>query len=87
MSEEAPGLPSIDQLRWQCRRGMLELDILFESFLDRVYKTLPDSQQRDFVRLLTFTDPVIMAWIMGDERPEEPALEKMVELLKTSSGS
>ena len=86
MKGEESSLPSIDQLRWQCRRGMLELDILFESFLDRVYETLPVGQQRDFVHLLEFPDPLIMAWIMGDDSPEEPSLVKMIGLLRSSSG-
>ena len=86
MSGQAPNLPSVNQLRWQCRRGMLELDILFESFLDGMYETLPDAQKRDFVRLLTFTDPLIMAWIMGDDDPEEPEMEEMIRLLRNSTG-
>ena len=87
MSEAVPGLPSVNQLRWQCRRGMLELDILFDSFLDGSYMTLPDARKRDFVRLLSFADPLIMAWIMGDEKPEEPAIAEMIGLLRNFFGS
>jgi succinate dehydrogenase flavin-adding protein (antitoxin of CptAB toxin-antitoxin module) len=65
---------------------MLELDILFESFLDQTYPTLPVDQKRDFVRLLTFVDPLIMAWVMGDDTPEEPAMAEMIRLLSTSTG-
>ena len=37
------------RLRWQCRRGMLELDLLLSRFLDAAYADLTKQQRRDFV--------------------------------------
>ena len=48
--------PLKEQLRWQCRRGMLELDLLFSRFLDIGYADLTDDERADFVRLLGYQD-------------------------------
>lgn len=36
------------RLRWACRRGMLELDVLFEPFVDQAYDELSEEQKRYF---------------------------------------
>jgi antitoxin CptB len=53
------------RLRWQCRRGMLELEVLLQSFLDRVYPVLAEREQRAFQTLLTYPDPQLLDWLMG----------------------
>ncbi|MFC1339273.1 MAG: hypothetical protein G8D28_09095 [gamma proteobacterium symbiont of Phacoides pectinatus] len=40
------------KLRWQCRRGMLELDYALSEFLEALYPALDEEEQRGFVRLL-----------------------------------
>jgi antitoxin CptB len=64
-------LKNIDRLRWQCRRGMLELDLLLEAFLDQHYPSLSPRLQRHFLQLLDFPDPVIHAWCVTGEAPED----------------
>ena len=53
------------RLQWQCRRGMLELDILLNRFLQQQYTKLTVQQQRDFVALLSVADTELYAWLMG----------------------
>jgi len=72
----------IDRLRWQCRRGMLELDLLLEAFLEKSYPSLSEREQRDFIRLLDAPDPELMAWIMGDETPDDPAIKELMPILR-----
>ena len=40
------------RLRWSCRRGMLELDVLLGNFLEEAYFGLTPSEQELFVKLL-----------------------------------
>jgi len=47
-------LAELNRLRWHCRRGMLELDLLLEGFLDEGYTDLDDDGRRLFARLLDF---------------------------------
>ena len=87
MSPLPPPLPDIERLRWQCRRGMLELDYLLRDFLDCGYGELSDRRKRDFVRLLELADPVLYDWLMGGEAPEEPAMRDLIGLIRARASS
>ena len=65
------------RLKWACRRGMLELDILFMPFVDRAYDDLPEGKKRTFERLLTCQDP----GFMGHEKCEDQELNEMVQFI------
>lgn len=72
------------KLRWQCRRGMLELDILLISFLDKHYDTLNEDEQKVFALFLTEADPDIYLWLMGKELPINPIFQNLVHKLRAS---
>jgi antitoxin CptB len=74
--------PEQRRLQWQCRRGMLELDLLLQDFLDHRYPTLEEAQQRTFERLLAQPDPLIYDWLLGHSTPPEPQLQALVGLLR-----
>ncbi|MCH8500446.1 MAG: succinate dehydrogenase assembly factor 2 [Aliidiomarina sp.] len=69
------------RMRWACRRGMLELDVLFAPFVEEAYDELNDQQQAVFRRLLTCDDPDLFAWFMGHKPCPDPELSAMVELM------
>lgn len=69
------------RLKWACRRGMLELDVLFTPFVDEAYDDLPAKDQRIFERLLTEQDPDLFAWFMGHKTCEDSELNKMVQFI------
>lgn len=60
---------STRRLRWRCRRGLLELDIVFTRFLDERYAKLGAVEQASFERLLEHPDPILLAWLQGQEQP------------------
>jgi len=59
------------QLRWRCRRGMKELDILLTRYLDERYCTAATEEQDAFRYLLEMQDPLIYAYCLGQEPPPE----------------
>lgn len=65
--------PSLRRLRWLCRRGMRELDLLLLSYLDARYEQAPQEEQRAFVALLNEDDPVLWVWVSGAQ-PEPSGL-------------
>ena len=75
-----------NQLIWRCRRGVRELDVLFERFLQSSYPNLTQAEQLAFAKLLEVQDPTIMDWLFGKSIPEDPELHKIVEHLKLLSG-
>lgn len=69
------------RLKWACRRGMLELDVLFIPFVDEAYDQLSDDNKRIFERLLEADDPDLFAWFMGHEKCKDAELDGMVQLI------
>lgn len=55
------------RLRWQCRRGMLELDILLGRFLDEHYTSLPENEKQLFINLLSCNDQELFNWLVKHE--------------------
>lgn len=69
------------RLRWACRRGMLELDVLFMPFVEEAYDNLSKEDKDIFERLLTCQDPELFAWFMGHETCEDKELNAMVQFI------
>jgi len=74
-------LMSKPKLRWACRRGMLELDVLLAPFVEEGYDALSDQQKIDFERLLASDDPDLFAWFMGHDRSKDHAIQALIELI------
>ena len=69
------------RLKWACRRGMLELDVLFIPFVEEAYDDLTAKDQRIFERLLTEQDPDLFAWFMGHNICDDSELNTMVQFI------
>lgn len=76
-----PELMSKPKLRWACRRGMLELDILLAPFVEDGYDALNLEQKQVFEQLLACDDPDLFAWFMGHGKAANPAIQQMVETI------
>jgi antitoxin CptB len=66
------------KLRWRCRRGMRELDMLLTRYVDEEYRTAAPEQQDAFRRLLELQDPVIHAYFLGRETPPDAVLASLI---------
>jgi antitoxin CptB len=76
--------PDVGKLRWRCRRGMKELDILLTRYVDERYGAAPPEEQQAFQRLLETQDPEIYAYCLGQEPP--PAhLAALIERITANS--
>lgn len=67
------------RLKWACRRGMLELDVLFTPFVETGFADLNEEKKRVFERLLTCDDPDLYAWFMGHQACDDKELAEMVQ--------
>jgi len=68
-------------LRWRCRRGMKELDVLLTRYLDRDYYNVPAPQRKAFELLLDMSDPDILDYILGRKLPENRELALVIARL------
>ena len=74
----------VGKLRWRCRRGMKELDILLTRYVDERYAAAQPEEQQAFQLLLETQDPVIYAYCLGQEPP--PAhLAALIERITANS--
>ncbi|OMH38374.1 succinate dehydrogenase assembly factor 2 [Motiliproteus sp. MSK22-1] len=71
----------IKRLGWHCRRGMLELDVLLAPFLDQRFRSLPYEDQQRFEKLIECEDQDIFAWVMRNSEPEDPELQRIVNVI------
>lgn len=74
----------INKLKWRCHRGMLELDLILQSFLEKEYMNLSPSLQADFEKLLEIEDTELYAWLMGLERPQSHEFNKILSIIGAS---
>ena len=68
----------VSRLRWQCRRGMRELDQLLVGYLERSYAGAGDDEKAAFQQLLTLPDPELASYFLGRELPEDAVIAKAV---------
>ncbi|MEW6330900.1 MAG: succinate dehydrogenase assembly factor 2, partial [Pseudomonadota bacterium] len=71
-----------DRLRWRCRRGLLELDVVLKDFLDRRYPGLTPGEQDAFETLLTMPDETLLAYVQGKQNPPEKELMQLVHKIR-----
>ena len=69
---------SRDRLRWKCRRGLLELDLVFE----RIVPTLKDDEVAPFTALLDLADNHLWDVVAGRTDDYDPGLKPIVARLR-----
>lgn len=69
------------KLRWHCRRGMRELDMLLLSYLEQDYPTASSTEQAAFAALLDLEDPVLYGYLLGRSAPDDAATVAVVRRL------
>ena len=70
------------RLKWQCRRGMRELDLLLEEFLENRYEKLSPSARDIFSRLLDCPNEDLMKWLVEGGSPQDEQLAGIVEQIR-----
>lgn len=78
---EAAQQARLSRLRWHCRRGMRELDVLFMTYFEQRYPTATQADQQAFELLLELQDPQILAYLTGREIPERKEIAHAIQQL------
>jgi len=74
--------PDLGALRWRCRRGMRELDLLLEGHLARHGALMNDVALACFERLLEQTDMDLYHWFTGRGRPTDAPLAALIDTIR-----
>lgn len=74
------------RLRWQCRRGMLELDLMLESFVEQCYADLPVKTKKAFHQLLNCQDQILLDYLMGQDVPTDKDVADVAKQVRDAAG-
>ena len=76
------GSPDTGRLRWRCRRGMKELDVLLVRWLEGPGRLAEAGELALFTRLLELPDPELAAYLLRDEVPVDPDLAALAAIIR-----
>ncbi len=79
-------MSELSRLRWLCRRGMKELDVVMSRYLERDYPGASANEQERFRRLLELTDPELFDLLLGRSECDDPDFARLLRSLREHSG-
>jgi antitoxin CptB len=71
------------RLRWRCRRGLKELDVLLERFARTRLYSASHAERAAFEELLALSDPDLAGYLLGEEVPRQAAMAQLVAAIRT----
>ena len=72
----------LERMRWHCRRGMLELDLMLARVLERDFASFTPRELDLFEQLLAMEDTTLFDTLQGIEQPTDPELKQLVEKIR-----
>ena len=73
----------MNRLRWSCRRGLLENEVVLERFLQAHAALLEGERLSAFKILLEYSDDRLWSLVSGRSECGDPALGEVVRLLRS----
>ena len=75
-------MKELERIRWRCRRGLLELDIVLGRFVEQHYAGLGEAQQAAFDVLLDMPDTVLWDMIAGRREAAQSEAKALLEKIR-----
>ena len=72
----------LSRLRWLCRRGMKELDVMLEAFLAENATTLENGDLPELEAFLATEDDLLWDWLQKRRLPQQPEWRSLVFLIR-----
>ena len=73
---------ALNRLRWRCRRGMLENDLVLTRFLDSRGDRITDAELAALESMLEMSDNDLWEMLSGRQEPADAALVPLLERLR-----
>jgi antitoxin CptB len=80
-------MSELSRLRWLCRRGMKELDVVVTAYLDEHYAKASSEEQRQFRELLEMADPDVYGLLLGRDTAADPRMQQLIDFLRGMSSA
>ena len=68
-------------LKWQCRRGMRELDDLLLNYLQQKYGQAADADKQAFRTILQLPDPELVGYLLNNKPPADELQRVIANIL------
>jgi antitoxin CptB len=75
---------TLERLKWRSRRGLLELDLVFERFWAGAGGELDSPEAAALERLLLLPDNDLLDLVMGRAASTDAGLSRMIEKLRAA---
>ncbi|MFN0039148.1 MAG: succinate dehydrogenase assembly factor 2 [Burkholderiales bacterium] len=75
-------MADLDRIRWRCRRGLLELDLVLSKFLEERFDSLTDIQKEKFVQLINNSDNDLWDLISKRKSVVNHEFQEIIEILQ-----
>jgi len=72
----------ISEVRWKCRKGIREVDILFSKYMEEVYRDLTSEQQKIFIEFIQ-QDTYEILDILVNNKSFDTKFTNIVDALKS----
>ena len=76
-------MSELNKIRWHCRRGLLELDLILEKFNERHLLGLDPEQLDRYRELLEFQDNDLLDLVMARAASPDRRYEDILRRLRT----
>ncbi len=83
MTTMAPA-QELSRLRWQCRRGMLELDALLGDFIEAHFQDMNPHELEVFKDVLTYPDQLLFDYFFGNGKPTDKDVSHVIEWIRNT---
>ena len=70
-----------NRLMWASRRGMLELDLMLQPFVEQHYDQLDQNDQQLFHKLLELEDQQLFLWLVRGEKTANHDTQRIVDII------
>jgi len=67
------------RLKWQCRRGMRELDELLLRYLENCYGTDSEADKAAFREVLELADPDLNGYLLQRQQPTSESIARVID--------
>ena len=72
----------ISEVRWKCRKGIREIDILLSKYMEEIYQNLTDEQQKIFIEFIR-QDTYEILDILVNDKSFDTKFTNLVDALKS----
>lgn len=69
---------------WQCRRGMLELDLLLNNFVDKAVDQLDSLEKKSFEQLLSYPDQTLLDLLLANTVSSDDNISGIVQKIRST---